>query len=117
MIGTHFLDSGTKPLLLTYRQKLFGNRPVELPVRERYLCRITCHHAMQMGMKQNSLPPGMQDGRKTDLRPEPLRVGGQFEQRLGGPPEQERIKDPLILENQWFQLFRQCEYHVEVFNG
>ena len=46
------------------------------------------HHAMQVRVVHQVLPPGMQDGEEADLRAEMLRVGGNRAQSLGGGGEQ-----------------------------
>jgi hypothetical protein len=52
---------------------------------------------MEMRMVEQGLPPGMQHGKKADLGPEVLGIGGDRTQGLRGGPEQQAIKHRLIL--------------------
>jgi hypothetical protein len=72
---------------------------------------------MQMGMKQQVLSPGVQDGRDTNLRPQPFWIGSQREQGLGGRAKEQVIEPSGMVQHQGIQGRRQGEDDVEIFHG
>ena len=73
-------------------------------------------HTMQMGMKHQILPPGVQDGRDTDLCPQPLRIGGQSEQALRSCAKEQVVEPSGMVQHQGIHGRRQSENDVEVFH-
>jgi len=71
---------------------------------------------MQMGMKQQVLSPGVQDGRDTDLRPQALRIGGQSEQALRSRAKEQVVEPSGMVQHQGIHGRRQGENDVEVFH-
>jgi len=65
-------------------------------------------------MEQKILSPSVEHGGKTDLRTQPARIGGQFQQRLTGGAEQQAIQHAPILQAQRLELLGQCEDDMEV---
>jgi len=47
------------------------------------------HDAVNVGMRLQRLPPGMEDAQKSDLRAEVFRIGGDFQQGCRAGVEQE----------------------------
>jgi len=54
------------------------------------------NHTVDMWMKEEVLPPTVQNGEKADLGAQMLGVGGDLEQGLSAGAEQEVIKDLLV---------------------
>lgn len=52
----------------------------------------TRNDAVQVGMSQVVLPPGVEDGKKTDLGTQMLSIGGDRAQGLGGS-----LKEDVVL--------------------
>jgi replicative DNA helicase len=67
------------------------------------------HDTMQVRMVHEILPPGVQDGVKSDLRSQMLRVGRNGLQSLGRGSKQCVIHHRLILVRDGGNLFRECE--------
>ena len=64
------------------------------------------HDTVNMGMQEQVLPPGVQDGDHSDLGPEVLGIGCDFQQRLRGGREQQIVKQARVLHSQDIQLVR-----------
>src|SRR5260370_751339 len=54
--------------------------------------------AMQVGMEEQVLPPGVQQRRDADLGAESLGVRGQGEQGRRGGPEEQVVEPPLVAQ-------------------
>jgi hypothetical protein len=65
-------------------------------------------------MEPELLIPGMQHGEEAEFRAEVSRVASDFEKGLGTGAEQQVVDDFLILQDQWRELRRKCEDHVDV---
>ena len=70
--------------------------------------------AMQMGMVQEILPPGVQDGEEADLGAEVAGIGGNGEQCLRDHPEEHGVDQLLGVESDPGHLGGQGEHDVEV---
>ena len=55
-------------------------------------------HAMEMGMSEQRLPPGVQNREKSDLGAEVFGIGGDLQEGLGGSPKQQAVNQSLILQ-------------------
>ena len=73
--------------------------------------------AMQVWMKQQVLPPGVQDGSDPKLRSQPFAVGGEREQRLRSCLKEQVVQPTGMVQHQGVQRHRQGEHHVEVLHG
>jgi len=71
---------------------------------------------MDVGMMLKVLSPGMEHAKKPDLCSQMLRVAGEFEQRLCAGPEEQIVKQPLVLQSESREFVRQGEDDVEVRN-
>ena len=67
-----------------------------------------------MRVWQQVRTPCVQDGEEPDLGPEPLGIGGHFEQGLGAGLEEQIEKRPGRSEGQWIQFVGQGEDDVEI---
>jgi hypothetical protein len=68
-------------------------------------------------MKQQVLPPGVQDSRNADLRSKPSAVAGQGQQGLGGGLKEQVVQSAGVVEHEGVQGGGQGEDHVEVLYG
>lgn len=73
--------------------------------------------AVHVGMMQQILAPGVQDGEDADLCAEMLRVGGNLEESLRGRAEEEAVDDLGILKRHGTKRGGKGEDHVEVRGG
>ena len=69
---------------------------------------------MDMGMMEQILPPGVQDGEKSDLRTQMQRIGCDDAQRLGRGTEKNIVNDLFVVEGYGGNLFRYCEDDVKI---
>jgi hypothetical protein len=69
---------------------------------------------MQMRMKKEVLSPAVQDGKEADLRTEVLGIGRNCFQGLGCSPEENAVDNPLVLESNRGNLFRDGEDNMKV---
>ena len=72
------------------------------------------HHAMQVRVVHQVLPPGMEDGEEADLGAEVPGIGGNGAQRLGGGGEEQIVDHRLVLVGDGGDLLREREDDVEV---
>jgi hypothetical protein len=70
--------------------------------------------AMEMGMVDQRLPPGVEDGEEADLGAQMLRVGGNRAQGLGGRPEEDPVDHRLILHGDLGDRLGHGEDDVEI---
>src|SRR4249919_4000722 len=70
--------------------------------------------AVNVGMKQQVLPPGVKDAEETNLGSQMFGVARHFTKRFSNRAEQEVIECLLILQHKCVQLVRQREDDVEV---
>jgi hypothetical protein len=75
------------------------------------------NHAMDMGMKQEFLVPGVEHAEEADLGPEMGGVARDFQQSFGAGPEQQTVDEFPVLEGDRSQLWRQGEDDVGVGRG
>lgn len=69
-----------------------------------------------MGMMQQVLSPGMEDGKKPDLCSEMLGVGCDLQKGLRRSTEQDVIDDLLILQSKRGEQIGQGKDHMVVFH-
>src|SRR5258708_33833554 len=69
---------------------------------------------MDMGMESKLLTPGMQHGEEADFRSEVSRIASDFEKSFRTGAEQQIVDDFLVLQNQWSELRRKREDHMDV---
>ena len=69
---------------------------------------------MQVGMVEQVLAPGVQDGEKADLSAQVLGVGGDGLQRLAGHLEQQVVEQALVLVGDGGDGLGQGEHDVEI---
>ena len=74
------------------------------------------HNAVDVGVIQKVLPPGVQDTDEADLCAEMPGILAQFPEGLGNRPEQQIIQDPLIHDDQGIELCGDGEDDMEVLN-
>jgi hypothetical protein len=67
-----------------------------------------------MGMKQEILPPAVQDGEETDLRAEVSGIGGNGLKSGGAGGKQDFVQQRLVAQDQIVDLFGDGEDHVVV---
>jgi hypothetical protein len=70
--------------------------------------------AVQVGMDEKVLSPGMQEGDAADPGPEMLRIPRDRQESFGSGTKQHSVDGTAVLECQWRQLVREGEYDVEV---
>ncbi len=75
------------------------------------------NHAVNMGMVQQVLSPGVEDAEEANLRAQVLGVGRDFEERRSAGMEEQTVKDALVLIGERSQWVRQGEDHMNVTNG
>ena len=73
-----------------------------------------CYNHVDMRMKLEVLPPGMQDSCNSRRCAEIFPVRAQFQHSFGGRLKQQRIHRTLLLAKNWAQLRRNGEYNVEI---
>src|SRR6516162_1072990 len=69
---------------------------------------------VNMGMKEQVLPPGVQDRNDANLGSQVLRIRCDFQQRLCAGGVQQIVKQARVLQSQHIQLVRYREDNVEV---
>ena len=69
---------------------------------------------MDMGMEPELLIPSMQHGEEADFRAEVSRIASHFEKCFRTGAEQQIVDDFLILQDQWRELRRKREDHMDV---
>ena len=67
------------------------------------------HDAVNVGMRLQRLPPGMQDAQESDLRAEVFRIGGDFQQGRCAGVEQELEEHFLVLPDEGNQRMWHAE--------
>ena len=67
-----------------------------------------------MGMMEERLAPGMEDGNEADRRPEMARVRGNRSERGGRGPKEQRVEEALILEGDGRHVVRHGEHDVKI---
>ena len=77
----------------------------------------TRDHAVQMGMMDERLAPGVEDGEEADLGAEVAGVGRYGAERLGDGPEEETVDDGLVLGGDLGDRRGHGEDDVEVLGG
>jgi hypothetical protein len=73
--------------------------------------------AVQVGVIQEGLVPGVQDGQEADLSSKVLGIRGDGTEGFGGRPEKQSVKEALVLQGQRSDLFGKGEDHVIVRRG
>ena len=71
-------------------------------------------HAVDVGMMDKSLTPGVKYGEEAETGAEMLGVGGHILERGCGGPEQEIVDDPGILQGEGCEVSGKCEDDVGV---
>src|SRR5258708_12242700 len=69
---------------------------------------------MDMGMESKFLTPGVQHGEEAEFRADVSGVASDFEKSFGNGAEQQIVDDFLILQDQWRELRRKREDHMDV---
>jgi len=69
---------------------------------------------VNVGVQEQVLSPGVQDGNHADLSSEVLRVGCDFQQGLRSSGEQQIVKQARVLQRQHIQFVRQGEHDMEI---
>src|SRR5260370_30521497 len=69
---------------------------------------------MDMGMEPELLIPGMQHGEEAKFRTEVSGIASDFEKCFRTGAEQQIVDDFLILQDQWRELRRKREDHMDV---
>ena len=72
------------------------------------------HDAVNVGMRLQRLPPGMQDAQESDLRAEVFRSGGDFQQGRCAGVEQELEEHFLVLPDEGNQRMWHAEDQVVI---
>jgi hypothetical protein len=67
-----------------------------------------------MGMSSQSLPPGVQNAEKADLRAQVLRICCNRLQGLGSRSKQESVHLSFVLQAQLSDRFRQCKDDMKI---
>src|SRR5262249_45270640 len=75
------------------------------------------NHAVDVGMKQQILPPRMQDAEEADLRAKMLRICSDFNEGFSYRTEQQVVQFDFILPDEIRQFVRQTEHDMEVTGG
>ena len=70
--------------------------------------------AVNVGMKLQTLVPGMENAEEADLGPEVTRIARDLEESLGAGAKQQAVDQPLVLQRQRSQLMRQGEDNMDV---
>src|SRR5215471_1905397 len=70
-----------------------------------------------MGMRLQSLSPGVQDAEESDLGAQTLRIGRHFQKSRGHGIEQERKQEFFVLPHEWNQCVRNAKHEVVVNDG
>src|SRR5262249_43070145 len=74
----------------------------------------TGNHAMDVGMKEQVLTPGVKNGEETNLRSKMFRITRHLAECFGHRAEKQVVECRLILEDEGVQFMRQREDDVEV---
>src|SRR5712664_4445545 len=69
---------------------------------------------MDMGMESKFLTPGVQHGEEAEFRADVSGVASDFEKSFRTGAEQQIVDDFLILQDQWRELRRKREDHMDV---
>src|SRR5215831_10116876 len=69
---------------------------------------------MNVGMRLQSLPPGMQDAQESYLRAEVFGIGSDLDQGFGAGVEQELEENSLVLPDEWNQRVGHTEDEVVI---
>src|SRR5260370_8125170 len=69
---------------------------------------------MDMGMESKFLTPGVLHGEEAEFRADVSGVASDFEKSFGTGAEQQIVDDFLILQDQWRELRRKREDHMDV---
>ena len=77
----------------------------------------SCGDAVNVGMKQEVLPPAVENGKETDARAEVAGIGGDGLQSGGAGGKQDFVQRRLIPQDQIVELFGDGENHVVVIDG
>src|SRR5436853_428660 len=72
------------------------------------------HDAVNVWMRLQRLPPGMQHAQESDLRAKVFRIGGNFQQRCGAGLEQELEENLLVLPDERDQRVWHAEDQVVI---
>ena len=72
------------------------------------------NHAVDVGMMDEGLAPGVEDGKEPEASPEMARVLGDLLKRPGRGAEQEAVDDLGVLEGEGCKGLRQGEDHVGI---
>src|SRR6185437_8074407 len=75
------------------------------------------NNTVKVGMQQQVLSPGVQDGEGADVSAEPLRVARDFDQGLGCGSEQQIVELARAGEGKDVEFMRHGEYDMEVADG
>src|SRR5208337_1015901 len=69
---------------------------------------------VNVGMQEQVLSPGVQDGDHANLGSEVLRIGCDFQQGLRSGGEQQIVKQAWVLQRQHIQFVRHSEHDMEI---
>src|SRR5215469_1793302 len=72
------------------------------------------NHTVNMGMQEQVLSPGVQNGNHTDIGSQVFRIRCDREQSLCAGREQQIVKQARVLQSQDIQLVRYGEDNVEI---
>jgi hypothetical protein len=72
---------------------------------------------MQMRVRHQILPPGMEHGEETDLGAQMFGIGGDGLQRLGRGAEENAVDRRLVLMGDGGNLFGQRQNDVKILRG
>lgn len=70
--------------------------------------------AVNMGVQQQVLPPGMQDTNQADFSAQVFGVGRHLQQCLGAGFEQQIVEQALVVQRQHVEFVRHGEHDMEV---
>jgi hypothetical protein len=72
------------------------------------------HHAMDMWVGRESLTPSMQHAEEADFCTEVFGIAGHLEKSFRTGAKQEIVEHLLVLQDQWGQMTRKREDHMDV---
>ena len=72
------------------------------------------HHAMDMWVGRELLTPSVQNAEEADFCTEVFGIAGHFEKSFRTGAKQEIVEDLLVLQDQWGQMTRKREDHMDV---
>ncbi len=72
------------------------------------------NNTVKMWVKQQVLPPRVENTEKADLSSQVFRVFGDFDHRCRAAPEQEIVQDRLVALAEWNQFVRKREHDMEI---